>query len=249
MRAAAFALEIGAPLLFKPHPNPYVHGWGQAMANAKKTIATWDVELFDLNENEFRLKFDIIDGDEPLVIGDSVLIYSNHIRLSDKPSLVIKTPTLDKEIEFASYSNSSEYRPRLFIVPPESKNKSSMIGKASKEKAAVKATEFLVRKILCYRHDTAHDMRRCLSCRISTNRSLRPQSRRSSHRVASVYNQAVLFQARKRQLSTLIRTLTTLFSLTSSTPSMDHRRKLTCSFMHVVPVPDIPKYLMFQAGI
>ena len=162
MSAAAFALEIGAPLLFKPHPNPYVHGWGQAMANAKQAIATWEVELLDLNDNEFRLKFDIVDGDEPLVIGDNILKFSNHIRLSDKPSLVIKTPSMDKEIEFASYSNPGEDRPRLFIVPPEGNSKSSMIGKASREKAAIKSADLLVRKIHGYSHDTAHDMRRLL---------------------------------------------------------------------------------------
>lgn len=43
------------------------------MANGKLIIATWEVELLDLNDNVFLLVFDIINGDEPLIIGDNIL--------------------------------------------------------------------------------------------------------------------------------------------------------------------------------
>ena len=49
------------------------------MANPKHTIATWDVQLLDLNYYVYRLTFDIVDGDETLVIGDNYLKHSNNM--------------------------------------------------------------------------------------------------------------------------------------------------------------------------
>lgn len=106
------------------------------MANTKRTIATWHVELLDLNDNEYHLVFDIVYGDESLVVGWNILKHSHNIQLTPKPKLVIKTPEMNAALEFASYSNPGEDRPSLLIVLPEQRKRSSMTGQASREKAA-----------------------------------------------------------------------------------------------------------------
>ena len=84
MSAAALALAMGISLTFKPKRRTYLHGWGEKMADAKLVVCTWEVSLLDLNDVPFQVAFDIVDGDEPLVIGDNILKHSDHIRLSPR---------------------------------------------------------------------------------------------------------------------------------------------------------------------
>ena len=129
------------------------------MANAKHTIAKWKVELLDLNNNKFRLTFDIFEGDQPLVIGDNKLKHFNRTILSYKPFVVTKSPHMEKSVEFASYPNPGEDPRRCFIDPFDVRKKANMTGKATHEKATIKAACLIVRKIYTYCHNTANDMR------------------------------------------------------------------------------------------
>ena len=79
LSAAALALAMGSPLVFKPKQTPYMHGWGKNMADSKLAICTWKVQLSDLNDKPFTVTFDIVHGDEPLVIGNNILKHSNHL--------------------------------------------------------------------------------------------------------------------------------------------------------------------------
>ena len=82
MSAAPLALAKGISLTFKSKRRTYLHRWGEKMADAKLVVCTWKVSLLDLNDIPFQVTFDIVDSDEPLVIGDNILKYSDHIRLS-----------------------------------------------------------------------------------------------------------------------------------------------------------------------
>lgn len=72
---------------------------------------------------------------------------------------MIKTPEMTKPVGFASYSNPGKDRPRLFDVLPDVRTKSSMGGTASRENAAIKAADLLVRNIHAYSHDNVPDMK------------------------------------------------------------------------------------------
>lgn len=157
------------------------------MANAKETIATWEVVLLDLNDDVFRLVFEIVDVAEPFVVGWNILKYSNHVQLSRTPSLTTKTPRIEWHVEFASYSNPDEDHSRIFAVPPDTNNKSSMIRAASRDRSAVKAADLLVRKIHAYSHGSVRDMK--LLLRLSNK--LNPFTEAAVKRIVSTCNVCV----------------------------------------------------------
>ena len=152
--AASLALAMGLSLTLKPKNVPYRHGWGPNMADAKLVTCTWQVDLLDMNDMPFRVTFDIVEGNEPLVIGDTYLKDSDHLRREKPEKLVIKKQGTAENVVFISYTNPGESRPRMMVVPRDVKSISSMMGTTS--------ADILVKKLHRYSHDNANDMRRLL---------------------------------------------------------------------------------------
>lgn len=160
LSAANLANELGLPLVFKPVKETYMHGWGNIMADPKPVVCTWPVTFSDNEGNQFRINFDIVEGDEPLLIGDNILRHSNHMRLVDKPRLEIMTPRMKSKSIFHTYSNKGESRPRLQVVPPTNRQKCSMVTNSVQYKKDLA----MVQKVHNYSngHAPKHEIRRLI---------------------------------------------------------------------------------------
>lgn len=66
---------------------------------------------------------------------------------------------MSDKVEFASYSNTGESRPRILVVPPNMRSIASMYG----TKSTPDNSETLVKKLHRYSLDNARDMRRLLT--------------------------------------------------------------------------------------
>ena len=60
LSTTALALHMDYPLIFRPNRDPYIHVWGQDVAESKLVIRTWDVELMDMSDIPFKITFDIV---------------------------------------------------------------------------------------------------------------------------------------------------------------------------------------------
>eukprot|EP00171_Calliarthron_tuberculosum_P004903 IDg4903t1 len=73
LSAAQLSIEMNEPLKFEKKINSYTHGWGHMMAHPKPVICCWKLRIRDINDKPFEILFDIVEGDDPLVIGDNIL--------------------------------------------------------------------------------------------------------------------------------------------------------------------------------
>ena len=134
---------------FEKKVNSYVHGWGPSMADPKAVICSWVLPLTDIYGKPHKITFDIVEGDDPLVIGDNILKHSNHIRLLDVPQLEIKMPGQKSKAVFNSYTKTGEDRPRLLVVEG---HKRSFAGKKNEDEDLKQ-----VLKVHQYSHSPKHD--------------------------------------------------------------------------------------------
>jgi hypothetical protein len=111
----SLALGISPELLPLDCP-PFYHGYGEQCSNASLTIGIWALPLIDLNGFAFQIPFYVFQGTGPLLLGNSVLRYS---QIDGPKNLVIITPAsglATSPLVLQTYTTAS-LRTHLHVIP------------------------------------------------------------------------------------------------------------------------------------
>jgi hypothetical protein len=97
---------------------PFFHHYGEECSNAKLVFAIWKLPLVDLNGVSFSLPFYVVQGPEPLLIGNSILCFSE---VNGPQNLLIIGPesnltTEPYHLTMQTYTTSS-LRTYLHLIP------------------------------------------------------------------------------------------------------------------------------------
>lgn len=90
------ALEI--PFTLEPPRSQYMQGFGSNCADAKPIIGSWSLPIQDIYGKRTHLSFDLVQGDNPLLIGLDTLFGTFHHRInSDSPPFTVRLSKPDDD--------------------------------------------------------------------------------------------------------------------------------------------------------
>lgn len=148
---------LGITVELSPPREVYERGWGKECANPKIVRHTWYLTVLDANKQPTTIPFDIVDGDDDVMIGLDVKEFSDTINRGMPRRITFKRPHDTSERTFYTYIDMDSdncKRLRLELVPHARSSVASMMSNV------VKRPDLnLVKKVHRYTHMTAEEMR------------------------------------------------------------------------------------------
>jgi len=113
--AAALCDAIGIKLALQAPKQHFVHGWGPKLRDAKPVICSWELPVPQVNGSLSPFLFHLVQGDDPLVIGEDV---TNNAKVDNIANLLHLRQGDGSYCTFQTYLQKEEARRRLSVVPP-----------------------------------------------------------------------------------------------------------------------------------
>lgn len=93
MRSASHLCDMmGIKFAVSPPEEVYYQGWGQDCAQPKIVKCTWELATTDSESKPVTIKFDLTDGDSPLILGINFLRYADTFNRQDPRVIRFKRP-------------------------------------------------------------------------------------------------------------------------------------------------------------
>lgn len=134
----------------------YRHGWGSNGADAKDVVARWTLSIADAKKKPTSISFDMVEGEEPLLIGLDVKQYCDTFNRASQTFVKFKRPCDNEERLFFTYISKDEGdnpRIRLEITTHYGSTMMSMTASIGNRKGLN-----MVKKIHRFTHATADEM-------------------------------------------------------------------------------------------
>eukprot|EP00177_Eucheuma_denticulatum_P007832 GFKZ01014258.1.p1 GENE.GFKZ01014258.1~~GFKZ01014258.1.p1 ORF type:complete len:1202 (-),score=97.36 GFKZ01014258.1:1881-5486(-) len=108
----------------KPPKEEYMHAWGDRTIDAKPIIASWELTTFDIHHKPCTFEFDLLEGDEPIIIGLDVGKHCIQNNIANPPYLHIQRPQDSSPRIFNTYlkhekGSQLNLRVRVEIIPQQ----------------------------------------------------------------------------------------------------------------------------------
>ena len=96
--------------------------WGENGPDPRPVVCTWNLSTLDLYGNTTTFSFDLVQGDDPILIGLDESEFSNIMNLMHETCDIIKRPSDNKLRMFNTYitrkpDRSENRRQNLAIIP------------------------------------------------------------------------------------------------------------------------------------
>ncbi len=147
-------------LVLDPPRELYYHSWGCVGADPKPIVATWTLVVQDSGNRPTAIKFDLVNGESPLIVGLDVKRYSDTINTTKPSWIEFKRPSDTAARRFFTYIDEDEQqngRLRIEIVPHKNSCYRSLLGIVAK-----KADKNSLKRIHRFTHASAKEMKTIL---------------------------------------------------------------------------------------
>lgn len=100
INAARLCDVMELPLRLRAPRQEYKHGWGAEFLDAKSRTWKWDLMVEDGYGKPNVMKFDLVEGKSPLIIGLDVKRYADTLNRGEPPRIVFRRPfdTSDRKL-------------------------------------------------------------------------------------------------------------------------------------------------------
>ena len=110
------------PLILEAPTYNKSHGWGEKGLDPLPVVCTWTLTTFDLHGKPTSFTFDLVLGNDPLLIGLDVSEYTNTLNLEQEPCVVMQRPCDKSRRTFNTYitrhsDKHGNRRQHMAIVP------------------------------------------------------------------------------------------------------------------------------------
>lgn len=161
MEAATICDLLGKPFEVHPPDEVYMHGWGSECAGARQVKCKWELTVMDNADWPVTLKFDLVEGRSPLIVGMDVKKFADTCNRATPSTLTFKRPNDVRVYQLYTYiSNDATNNPRLRLeVVPHEKSCITTLMSATHKRREMS----MAKRVHRFSHASVNDMVRLMA--------------------------------------------------------------------------------------